>query len=244
MSVFSSAKSYDTQLRPDTNAQQQDRDAFYGAGNMVLSGMPYKGSRTGVDSILDADLHRKNLEKEQAKIGASAYKLAYKTAKGQPLAFAVVEHEGKSFVTNAEGEITYVNEDFIDEEYEKAKKQEEYIHSLVKKARTDEILQTMLTISRKEMIDICGVGGGGKIKIEGDLVKVSCLPSEIVYYPRGSTLEAQAFQKLSLVVRAFLPVLKRPGKATKAPGININEEGDITEKKPAENPAGPFYTKK
>lgn len=192
----------------------------------VTSGTKYLGPRKGDASAMDGTSAVDALRKRKALVGEGSYVVGYfSPADGKtPLPYHVVECNGRAFTTNAEGRITYIDENWLDEEYEQVKFVEEYVHKIAKVCKTNAMLRQILTLPMDEVISLCipgGMIGSGKFAstaAENAAIKsiddVNCLPSVLTMYPPNSMLEGQAYAKLTMLIRKFMPAVK-PREVTK-----------------------------
>ena len=220
MSIWStSGKSVAETMRTDSSLYEQYLNTE------VVSGTKYLGPRRGEASAMDGTSAVDALTRKKALIGDGNYTVAYLSPVDgvTPLANHVVECNGRSFKTDHMGRINYLDENWIDEEYEQVKFVEQYVHRLTKVCKTNAILQKILCIPYKSVINLCTPGGlvrervvvtPEEILAVAEIDRVNCLPSVLTMYPPNSMLEAQAYGKLTMIIRKFMPAIK-PKSETK-----------------------------
>lgn len=204
--------------------------------SQIFSGTSYKGSRHGVSSVLDGDAHSKAMNTKLSKIGSAGYKIAYKDLNGNALINQPVEFNKKAFCTNAYGELNIVNEVFINEEYHLNQEIEEYVMKILKRCKTDGILQTVLGLNSDEFEKVVkaydydertntySAGCPEPLKYMKELLKFDCRPSRLSLYVPKSAQELGGFKRLYETIKLFMPVLdseKTHMSDNEAPNVSL-----------------------
>lgn len=187
-----------------------------GAKPPSLEGTKYSryGARpSGLGSMLDSDIVKRNIEREQQNLGDGFIQMAIldDDKKNKPINIG-----GRLHYADSKGVFTIIDEKYLEIMKQRETEKREYIESLIQTAiMSDEICATLLGTNEQGLRTILGSGAGREYGVDGDLLAVDARPSAIETYAETSPAYSNAVQKFKIVIKAKMPIVSEltPGKA-------------------------------
>lgn len=181
------------------------------------SGLKYRGDRKDILASAFDQTHKQQVNQRIRNLGSRAVNIKMFDDSGKEMDDAVLNIHGHASYRNKSGYFRLVDESVLEEEMRLADENEEYLNEKVSQARTDTAFATMLGVSVKDLIDICGpctkIPELAKDMSDYGLLDIRCLPQQIPYYGDGSEAQKKAIAKMKLIISYFRPETIGSGKS-------------------------------
>lgn len=186
-----------------------------------LEGTKYSryGARPeGIGSMLDADLVKRNIEREQQNLGQGYVKLSVVGDKSKPLNIG-----GRLHYPNEDGTFTIIDEKYLDIMKQRETEKREYLEGIIQVGiMSDEVTAVLLGTDVDGLAAILGPNTGAKFGIPAQingqinpLYQVDARPSALETYSETSQAFSLGAQKYKIVMKQTMPIINNltPDKA-------------------------------
>jgi hypothetical protein len=184
-------------------------EGFYGK-NLEFTKYNRYGSRTGMESLMDAPIIDERLKTERLKYGDGLMQLvSLDPNTGRENVDKPINIAGRMHYPNSKGIFNIVDTAYIQRMKDIEDEKREYLDSVIDMCSTsDEICEMTLGLVRGTLDAYMGTKqNAGGVKMSQELVDTDCRPSAMETYAEDSIFYARAAQKFKLIVKQYIPIL-------------------------------------
>ena len=178
---------------------------LYTPEKMAGTRYAHLGSRTGLASVLDDNMIKKQMRDEQDMWGDGFIQYEVKGKKDAPMNI-----DGRLFYPDANGLITVIDSDLVQKTADLEIEKRKYLEDIIEKASMSDEICTLILAQKNvaSLKTILGSKGGAPYITDADLLLVDAMPSAIETYDPTGTTFSRAIQKFKIIVRAKMPALQ------------------------------------